>query len=119
MVYSMRRGPRRRDRKNTRKKKTRELVTEKRTLYSWLNYYDWVTQATSRIIFVSYILNIFSKPPMIVISFYNQASSFSHALQIYCLGLLGWNPILFTVQAKTGAYNTHVKFCVNQILFTI
>ena len=63
----MRRGPRRRDRKNTRKKKTRELVTGKELLT--LGYYDQVTQATSRTIFVSYILNTFSKSLMIVISF--------------------------------------------------
>ena len=50
-------------------KKTRELVTEKRTLCSWLNYYDQVTQTTLKTIFVSYIPNTSSKPPMIVISF--------------------------------------------------
>ena len=50
-------------------KKTKELVTEKRTLYWWLNYYDRVTQTTPRTIFVSYIFNTSSKPSIIVISF--------------------------------------------------
>ena len=50
-------------------KKTRELVTEERTLCSWLDYFDWVTHATLRIIFVFYILNTSSKTPMIVIYF--------------------------------------------------
>ena len=56
-------------------------------------------------IFISHALNFSSKPPMIITSFLNQANSFSHALQIYCLGLLGQNSILFRVQAKTGPYN--------------
>ena len=57
----MRRWPRKRDQKNTRKK-IRELVTEKKTICSWLNYLDRVTQAIPRAIFVSYILNTSSKP---------------------------------------------------------
>ena len=46
----------------TLEKKIRELVIEKRTLCSWLNYLDRVTQVTPRTIFVSYILNTSSKP---------------------------------------------------------
>ena len=34
MVYSMRRSQKKREREKHQKKKTRELVTEKRTLYS-------------------------------------------------------------------------------------
>ena len=34
MVYSMRRSQKNREREKLQKKKTRELVTEKRTLYS-------------------------------------------------------------------------------------
>ena len=49
--------------------------------------------------------------------FYNQASSFSHALQIYCLCLLGRNSILFRVQAKNGPYISHIFF-VDQIKFS-
>ena len=56
MVYSIRRWPRKRIGK-TLDKKTKELVTEKRTLYWWLNYYDRVIQAMPRTIFVSYIFN--------------------------------------------------------------
>ena len=41
---------------------------------------------------------------MIVTSFLNQTSSFSHTLQIYCLGLLDQNSDLFKVQIKTGPY---------------
>ena len=69
MVYNMRRSPKRMDRKTLEKKRTKEQVTKNRALNSWLNYYNWVTQATPRIIFVSFILNISSKPPMIVTSF--------------------------------------------------
>ena len=53
----------------TLERKARELVTEKRTLCSWLNYYDRVTQVTPRKIFVSYILNTSSKPSIILIFF--------------------------------------------------
>ena len=36
------------------------------------------------------------QPPMMITYFFkNQTSSFSHALEIHCLGLLGQNPILF------------------------
>ena len=52
----------------TLERKARELVTEKRTLCSWL-YYDRVTQVTPRKIFVSYILNTSSKLSIIVIFF--------------------------------------------------
>ena len=34
MIYSMRRSPKKGDKKKHQRKKTRELVTEKRTLYS-------------------------------------------------------------------------------------
>ena len=92
----------------TLEKKTRVLVTEKRTLCYWLNYYNRVTQATPRTIFVSYILNNSSNHLWSLSFFYNQANSFSHVLQIYCLGLLGRNPILFRVQAKIGPYNIYI-----------
>ena len=97
--------------KKHQRKKTKELVTEKRTLGSGLSNFDRVTQAMPRTIFVFYILNTSSKPPMIVTFFFlNQTSSFSHTLQIYCLGLLGQNPILFRVQTKTGPYNCYIFY---------
>ena len=40
MVYGMKRSPREGDQKKTLEKMTRELVTDKRTLCSRLNYYD-------------------------------------------------------------------------------
>ena len=58
-----------------------------------------------RIIFLSYNHLNFHNHSGSLSLFHNQTSSFSHALQIYCLGLLGQNPILFWIQAKTGPYN--------------
>ena len=69
----------------TLEKKTRELVTEKRTLCSWLELLR-LRRGQSLYLIVSILLpnHLWS-----LSLFYNQASSFSHALQIYCLGLLG------------------------------
>ena len=69
MVYNMKRSPSKRGLEKHWKKNIRELVTEKRTLCSWLNYYDRVTQATPRTIFVSHFLNTSSESFIIVISF--------------------------------------------------
>ena len=65
----MRRSQKRGDKKKHQRKKTKELVTEKRTLGSGLSNYDRVTQAIPRTIFIFYILNTSSKPPMFITFF--------------------------------------------------
>ena len=69
MVYNMRRSQKRGGSKKHQRKKTKELVTEIRTLCYWLSKYDRVTHARLRTIFVFYILNTSSKPPMIITFF--------------------------------------------------
>ena len=88
----------------TLEKKTRELVTEKRTLCPWLELLR-LRRGQSLYLIVSILLpnHLWS-----LSLFYNQANSFSHALQIYCLGLLGRNLILFRIQFKTGPYNIYI-----------
>ena len=98
-VYNMRRSPKRREKKNTREKKTKEQVTGTRTLDSWFNYYERVTQATPRTIFISYTLNIPSKPLMIVTSFLKSDQFFLKSDQFFLphstnllFGLVGPKP---------------------------
>ena len=89
--------------RKTLEKKSRELVTEKRTLCSWLELIRLRQGQSLYLIFSTVLPNRLWALSL----FYNQASSFSQALQIYCLGLLGRNPILFRVQSKIGPYNWH------------
>ena len=90
--------------RKTLEKKSRELVTEKRTLCSWLELIRLRQGQSLYLIFSTVLPNRL----WAFFLFYNQASSFSQALQIYCLGLLGRNPILFRIQFKTGPYNIYI-----------
>ena len=77
-----------------KKKKIKKQVTKRRNLDSWLNYYDRVTQATPRMVFISYTLNISSKPPMIVTSFLKSGQFFFPHFTNLLFELVGPKPNL-------------------------
>ena len=74
------------------KKKIKKQVTKRRTLDSWLNYYDRVTQAMPRMVFISYTLNISSKPPMIITSFLKSGYFFFPHSTNLLFGFVGPKP---------------------------
>ena len=96
MVYNVEKWPKKGIEK-PRAKKIKKYITKRRTLDSRLDYSSYAEDG----FYISFSYFFFQSTHD---RYFLSRISFSHALQIHCLALLGQNSILFRVQVKTGPY---------------